>query len=154
MAQLHWSNDLDTGIAVIDKQHRRIIDYINELNTAAQDKTDLSTVKHVLAELVDYTISHFSFEEELQERAHYPFLKAHKRVHEIFTKRIAEFQKRVANGEDVTAEILSMLEIWLVNHIKGDDADYVESVKHMLQQEAPEEAERSWISKALNKFFG
>ena len=87
MAYLHWSSDLDTGIEVIDKQHRRIVDYLNELNSA-NEIGDSKATGHVLQELVDYTLTHFAFEEELQERAAYPFLKAHKRVHEIFTKRV------------------------------------------------------------------
>ena len=72
MAYLHWSNDLDTGIAVIDTQHRRIVDLINELNTA-NETGDPAVIKHVLNELVDYTLSHFTFEEELQLKANYPF---------------------------------------------------------------------------------
>jgi hemerythrin len=152
MSQLHWSNDLDTGIVVIDKQHRRIVDYINELS-AAHDKGDASVTSHVLNELVEYTLSHFSFEEELQEKANYPFLKAHKRVHEIFTRRVAEMQKRAANGEDVTDEVLSMLKIWLINHIKGDDADYVQSVKNTPGLEEPEEKSGSWLGNSLKKFF-
>jgi len=153
MAHLHWSNELNTGIEVIDKQHRRIIEYINELDTA-HESGDLTVVNHVLGELVDYTLSHFSFEEELQEKANYPFFKAHKRVHEIFTKRVAEFQKRAANGENVAPEILSMLKIWLINHIKGDDADYVESVVKSLGIEAKsEQPTGGWLGSALKKFF-
>ncbi len=98
MAYLHWSSDLDTGIDVIDKQHRRIVDYLNELNDA-NDNGDIQATNHVLSELVDYTMTHFAFEEELQEKAGYPFLKAHKRVHEIFVKRVAEFQARAAAGD-------------------------------------------------------
>jgi hemerythrin len=116
MAYLHWSSDLNTGIDVIDKQHQRIVDYLNELSEA-NDHGDLKATNHVIFELVDYTLTHFAFEEELQERASYPFLKAHKRVHEIFTKRVAEFQKRAEAGENVAPELLSMLKIWLVNHI-------------------------------------
>ncbi len=154
MAYLHWSKDLNTGIEVIDKQHRRIVEYINELNTA-NDTGDLSAVNHVLGELVDYTLSHFSFEEELQLKANYPFYKAHKRVHEIFTKKVAEFQQRAAKGENVAPEILSMLKIWLVNHIKGDDADYVESVIKSLGIEAKAAAPTGgWLGSALRKFFG
>ncbi len=152
MAQLRWTSDLDTGIEAIDKQHRRIIEYINILKTA-HDKADLSAVNNVLAELVDYTISHFSFEEELQQKANYPFLKAHKRVHEIFTRQVADLQQRAKNGDDVTAEILSMLEVWLVNHIKGDDADYVECVKRSLGLDEEKE-ERGWLGKTLKKFLG
>ncbi len=154
MAYLHWSKDLDTGIEVIDKQHRRIVDYINNLDSAIA-KADTAAVNHVLNELVDYTLSHFSFEEELQERAGYPFVKAHKRVHEIFVKRVAEFQKRAANGEDVAADILTMLQTWLVNHIKGDDADYAECVIKALGIEAQsaEPVASGWMSTALKKFF-
>jgi hemerythrin len=153
MAYLHWSSDLETGIEVIDHQHQRIVDYLNELNTA-NETGDQAATNHVLAELVDYTLTHFAFEEELQEKANYPFLKAHKRVHEIFTKRVAEFQQRAAHGENVAPELLSMLKIWLVNHIKGDDADYAESVKKMLGVEGGKKAEGGWLGSALKKFFG
>lgn len=154
MAYMEWSSDLDTGIAVIDTQHRRIVDLINELNTA-NESGDPKITNHVLAELVDYTVSHFSFEEELQLKANYPFYKAHKRVHEVFTKRVKEFQERAAAGENVTPELLSMLKIWLVNHIKGDDADYVEAVVQALGIELKKpEATGGWLGGLLKKFFG
>ena len=153
MAYLHWSNELDTGIEVIDKQHRRIVDLINELNTA-NEGGDPAVINHVLGELVDYTLSHFSFEEELQEKANYPFFKAHKRVHEIFTKRVAEFQKRAAGGENVAPELLSMLKIWLVNHIKGDDADYAACVKKNLNLEATSDNTGGWLGATLKRLFG
>ena len=153
MAYLHWSSDMDTGIEVIDKQHQRIVDYLNELDSA-NEGGDREVTNHVLKELVDYTLTHFAFEEELQEKAGYPFLKAHKRVHEIFTKRVAEFQQRAAAGENVTPELLSMLKIWLVNHIKGDDADYAESVKKMLGVQGEGKVAGGWLGSALKKFFG
>lgn len=153
MAYLHWSSDLDTGIESIDKQHQRILDYVNELNSA-NSAGDTAVTNRVLNELVDYTITHFAFEEELQEKAGYPFLRAHKRVHEIFAKRVAEFQKRAAAGENVAPEVLSMLKIWLVNHIKGDDADYAPSVKAMLGVEGSKDTTGGWLGSALKKFFG
>lgn len=154
MAHLHWSSDLDTGIEIIDRQHRRLIEYLNELNDAIGQR-DADGVKHVLDELVDYTLSHFSFEEELMEKANYPFFKAHKRVHEIFTKRVNEFLARAGRGEDVAPEIASMVKIWLINHIKGDDKDYVAVVTQSLGVEAKEvEPAGGWVGKALKKFFG
>jgi hemerythrin len=131
MAYLHWTKDLDTGIDDIDKQHRRIVDYINELNEA-NDAGELAATEHVLNKLVDYARNHFTAEEELLKKADYPYLKAHKRLHEMFIKRIAEFQHRVSSGENVIPELHSMLKTWLVNHIKGDDALYVESVNNSL----------------------
>lgn len=154
MAYLHWSGDLDTGIEVIDRQHQRIVAYLNELNEA-NDRGDRAATLHVLDELVDYTITHFAFEEELQEKANYPFLKAHKRVHEIFARRVTEFQKRAVAGENVAPELLSMLKIWLVNHIKGDDADYVECVTRNLGIATKTDIHTGgFLGAALKKFFG
>ncbi|MDH2916006.1 MAG: bacteriohemerythrin [Gallionella sp.] len=135
MAKLNWTTDLNTGIPVIDKQHQRIVDYINELDTARSDGHKREEIGKVIDELVDYTLSHFAFEESMQEEAHYPFLKAHKKVHELFVKRVGEYQERYKLGDDVSEELNNLLVTWLFNHIKRDDADYVESVKKNMQQE-------------------
>lgn len=129
MAAVAWNDDLNTGIGVIDKQHRRIVDYINQLHDAHTSGHAKEEIGKVIDELVDYTLSHFAFEESLQEEANYAFSKAHKKVHELFTKRVSDFRTRFAMGEDVSAELNNMLVTWLVHHIKRDDADYVASVK-------------------------
>ncbi len=135
MAKMNWSPELDTGIEVIDKQHRRILDYINQLDEAHASGHEKEQVGIVIDELIDYTLSHFSFEEALQEEAHYQFAKPHKKVHELFTKRVGDFRTRFQMGEDVTEELHHLLVTWLINHIKRDDADYVASVKANLQNQ-------------------
>ena len=151
MAYMQWTEDLNSSIKVIDDQHRRIVDYINELDRV--DKTgNAEELKFVLEALVDYTLTHFQFEEELMTRAEYPFFKAHKRVHEIFKRRIDTFLQRAAEGENVTPELLEMLKVWLSSHIKGDDRDYVEAVSAVLGAEDHEHA--GWLSSTLSKLFG
>ncbi len=151
MAYMQWTEDLETGIQVIDDQHKRIIGYINELHHASETGS-ATEVQEVLEGLLDYTITHFQFEEELQARANYPFLKAHQRVHEIFMKRIATFRERANNGENIIPELLSMLKVWLSSHIKGDDRDYVESVRKITGSDEKENA--GWLNTTLKKFFG
>ncbi len=151
MAYMQWTPDLETGIQVIDTQHKRIIDFINELDDATQTG-NMEEINQVLEGLLDYTITHFEFEESLQEKANYPFFKAHKRVHEIFMKRIATFRERAGKGENVAPELLSMLKIWLTSHIKGDDRDYIESVKKVTSSEDKEQV--GWLNSTLKKFFG
>ncbi len=150
MAYMQWVPELETGIDIIDEQHRRIVDYINELDQARQTG-NANDVKHVLEKLVDYTITHFQFEEELQERAGYPFVKAHRRVHAIFTKRVGTFQARARTGEDVVPELMSMLKVWLSSHIKGDDRDYVASVKMVAGGGDQESA--GWLASTLKRLF-
>jgi hemerythrin len=128
MAHIEWTNDLDTGIDVIDNQHKRIVEYINKLDDTRQTH-DLEEVGKVLDELVDYTLSHFTFEESLMEEAGYPFINAHKRVHELFVRRVSDYLQRFKMGEDISEELLNTLKAWLINHIRNDDNDYSESVR-------------------------
>jgi hemerythrin len=135
MARVFWTSQLNVGIEVIDQQHRRIVEYINQLEDAASQGHTQNVISALINELVDYTVSHFGFEESLQEEAGYPFIKAHKKVHELFTRRIAEFQARMDKGEDITEELNTLLVSWLLNHIKSDDADYASTVRTYLQQD-------------------
>jgi hemerythrin len=133
MAKFVWTSQFDIGIDVIDQQHRRIVDYINHLDDAHSSGYSKKEIGDLVTALVDYTISHFGFEESLQEEAGYPFVKAHKRVHELFTRRVAEFQNRLSNNENIADELNKLLVIWLASHIKGDDSDYAEYVRQYLQ---------------------
>ncbi len=125
---LVWSDELNTGIAEIDRQHRRIVDYINRLE-AAQLKKNSRAVQEVVSACIDYTSTHFSYEEQLQQEAGYEFLDVHRKVHALFTHRIAEYERRLRAGDEVADELHDMLARWLINHIKLDDADYVGAVK-------------------------
>jgi hemerythrin len=50
MDNFKWSADLDLGIDVIDSQHRRIVDYINEINVAIRQQ-DVAMVFDVMERL-------------------------------------------------------------------------------------------------------
>jgi len=128
-----WTDDLDTGIDVIDKQHRRIVDYINDLEVA-NASGNKESVRRVLDDLVDYTMSHFAFEESLQEEAGYKYAKPHKKVHDLFVRRVNDYVERFRLGEDVSDGLHQMLTSWLINHIKRDDADYVGAVRVSMEQ--------------------
>jgi hemerythrin len=82
---MKWLKEYELGIDAIDNQHKRIVEYINELEKA-HGLGNEGYITFVLDGLVDYTLTHFQFEEGMQEKAGYPFLKAHKRIHAIYIK--------------------------------------------------------------------
>lgn len=123
-----WTADLNTGIDVIDQQHQRIVEFINHLEKAQITKK-MDAIKQVVEDCFDYTLSHFTFEESLQEEAGYLYCKPHKKVHELFIRRLSEYKERMDLGEDVGEELHQLLSRWLISHIKRDDADYVGAVK-------------------------
>lgn len=147
---INWTIDLDTGIEVIDHQHRQILDFINQLE-AANTSHDKAKIKDVIEACVDYTLSHFAFEESLQEEAGYKYCKPHKKVHELFTRKVAEYQQRFDMGDDVADELHGMLSRWLVNHIKRDDADYVAAVKtnmiDIVKEKEVKQETKGWFSR-------
>ena len=147
-----WTSDLNTGIDVIDNQHKEIVNFINQLEDAIA-KSDPTAVGNVLAELVNYTLSHFAFEESMQEEAGYKFSKPHKAIHDVFVKRVAQYQEKHALGEDVTEGLHSMLCTWLVHHIKRDDMAYVNDVKKLVADKSQNEEQKGWLTRSIGKFF-
>ena len=151
---ISWTNDLDTGIEVIDRQHRKIVDYINQLERASQQH-DRAIVGRVLAELVDYTLSHFAFEESLQNQARFKFAKIHKSLHDMFARDVADYQARHQAGEDVAAQISDMLGHWLLSHIKREDQKFVADVETQaaFRHAVADETAGSWLDRTLKTFF-
>lgn len=144
-----WDKSLNTGIEVIDNQHKRIVEYINQLEDSIAVK-DRNAIGQIVDECADYTMSHFAFEESLQEEAGYQYFKPHKKVHELFARRVGEYQSRFKAGEDIGDELHDMLSRWLINHIQKDDADYVAAVKaNMIGIVEKKKKEGGW----LKRFF-
>ena len=131
MEIIQWSPTLETGIDVIDQQHKRIVDYINALRIA-QVKGDRGAVAKTIDDVIDYTQSHFGFEEALMEDAGYPLLNAHKRVHELFIRRVAVLHQRFKSGEDIAQDLHNVLARWLITHIQTEDRHYVGAVKEKM----------------------
>ncbi len=97
--------------------------------------------------LVDYTMTHFAFEEDLMERSGYPLSESHKKVHSSFTANINKLVKQHESGKDITRRLLSTLQIWLTNHIKNDDKDYSSDVKKMQNKN------KGWIKRTVGRLF-
>ncbi len=151
MAHIEWNADLEIGIGVIDGQHRRIVDYINTLSELG-DHPDRSIVGEVIDDLVDYTFSHFAFEEALMEEAGYDSLAVHKMTHEGFSRQISDFKQRFENGEDVAQALGELLRTWLIDHIVTDDRSYAPLVKGKMPG-IKNKDRGSWLSNTVTRFF-
>ncbi len=157
---LEWTPDLSVGIDVIDGQHKRIVDYVNQLHEA-RIRRDRGAIAGIIEELVDYTLSHFSFEEVMMEQANYRFLKAHQKIHALFIRRVESYQQRFKSGEDVetvATDMQATLVAWLMNHIRREDMDYAEPIRAALgeglRKPVAEEVGSGWLVATLQRIFG
>ena len=122
MALINWSNMLSTGFAEQDKQHKKLIDLINQLNDAMQSGHSVAIMGNVLTELVDYTVLHFGYEEKLMSLHNYEDTLAHKAEHAKFVQTANDFKSKFECGNAlITVEIMNFLRDWLVNHIMKTD---------------------------------
>lgn len=147
--KMRWQPEYDTGIEVIDDQHKRILDYINEIEDV-RTSHDRVRIREVLDNIIDYTQSHFTFEESLQEEANYKYSIPHKRVHDLFIKKIENYRDRFLMGQEIEGELHQVLTKWLINHIQHDDADYVGSVKENMQgiiREKEKKKGKNWFAR-------
>jgi len=151
MAYLDWKDELNTGISVIDGQHKRIVTYINQLHDVNESNAD-SDVTEIITALVDYTISHFAFEESLLEDAGYKILTEHVHKHDDFRNKIYAFKKSAEAGESVAEALLELLHDWLFGHILTEDGQYVPVVSQYLDKlEADQNS--GWLKKRVKDFF-
>ena len=144
-----WSSEYNTGIDVIDDQHRRILEYINAIEHVKHSH-NRDEMRQVIVDIIDYTQSHFTFEESLQEEANYKYRIPHKRVHDLFIKKIDMYRERFEMGHTVEDELHEILSKWLINHIRHDDADYVGAVKENMIgiiKENEKKKGKNWFSR-------
>ena len=121
-----WDVSYDVGVPSVDKQHRHLVDLINNLyNACLGEKAELEeTFRDVMKELVDYVMIHFKDEESIMEEINYPGLKEHKQKHEKFVKEILESVNAYRNGKQfVPNAFVRFLRDWLFNHILLTDKE-------------------------------
>lgn len=146
MAHIRWSDDLNTDIREIDDQHKQLVEYVNELYDAIVHNNRKS-VGFVLEQLIDYTQFHFSFEEEVMQIHEYEYMIPHKRIHDLFVKRVGHYKERFDSGEDIAVELHQLLKRWLVNHIAHDDQNYAIFIREqrLLEAQQAQKKDRSLV---------
>jgi hemerythrin-like metal-binding protein len=130
MAYFDWNGKLETGIAIIDEQHKKLISLVNELHEAMRNRKAKDVVAHILKELGDYTTYHFSVEEKAFEKRGYPNRAEHEKLHADLIAQLSELMQKQAKGElAISIDVLDFLTQWVTNHIMKEDMKYVPFLK-------------------------
>mgnify|MGYP001815610560 CR=1 FL=1 len=122
---LVWKDDYSVGIEAMDNDHKKLLNLINQLQTATDYYTGQEFEKKALDELVDYTKTHFSREETLMQENNYAELEDHKEQHRLMITKVDELLKAYENNPEVAIkDALDYLKNWLIRHINGTDKEY------------------------------
>lgn len=136
--QFKWSEEYMLGVLFVDRQHKRLVELIIDLNQvsvkvskAQQGHNFRWDIERILDELFQYTKIHFFEEEAMMSWYQYPWIKAHKKVHADFVRKVDEARKQFSSSEgamEVTDKLSLFLQEWLVSHILRIDKRLVEFV--------------------------
>ena len=122
-----WKPAYSVKIARMDEDHQKLFALMMEMYTALNKTRGNDEAKRVLGELKEYTLTHFSREEELMKKHNYPDFESHLAQHEAIKKKINEFEGEFdSSSTEVSKDVLRYLQDWLVNHIQGTDKQYSE----------------------------
>lgn len=88
MARYEFTSSLETGNAIIDKEHRELIGAVNKLLDACGNGGALDQVDQTVKFLNEYVERHFLHEEQLQQKSGYPGYAAHKSFHDSYKKTL------------------------------------------------------------------
>lgn len=123
MIAISWDDSYSVHVESIDKQHKKIMRLINDLNRIKSDDTD--KLETALSSLSDYTREHFEYEESFLEKFHYPFYETHREKHDSFLKTIDQAQREIRHSHTAyRSKVINTLVFWLKNHIIKEDKQY------------------------------
>lgn len=132
MGVITWRRQLSVGQPSIDEDHKHLIGYLNELDTALNARTFYAArVAQILVKLLEYTRDHFGREEKIMQLVQYPKIDDHVRQHREAVKMLGDLSNVFA--QDPTHQnaerIYNFTANWLVNHIIMQDTQLTPYVR-------------------------
>ncbi|HUJ27630.1 MAG TPA: bacteriohemerythrin [Myxococcales bacterium] len=125
MAFVQWSPEYAVGVEEFDRQHQAWVALINRMHEAMRRGEGRKLVGSVLAEVVQYTRTHFLDEERAMEAARYPGLSEHRAAHAAFIRNVHQLQKAYESGDlGVSIDVADQLSGWFFRHIREMDQAY------------------------------
>lgn len=120
-----WSTTLDTGLPAVDRQHRTLVQMLNDYAQAVARLEGQERLSTLLRQMNEYTVFHFTDEEDAMRRRGYPDLPRHQVEHRGYIAYLESLHRRVRQGEFVSSlEVLTYLRDWLTHHIQSHDQDF------------------------------
>ena len=120
-----WKDEYNIGIEEVDKQHRELMDQINRLSSAVSHGLDASEIISAITFLAEYVGRHFQTEDNLMVEFKYPFIKEHRKQHQIFKEYFDKLRHAIDRISDnklfLSFRIQVFLVDWLINHTTKTD---------------------------------
>ena len=129
-ATLEWGPSWFTGNDVIDADHKMLVMYVNDLNTAMLEGKGNDVAADILTKLVNYTRDHFAREQIIWDQGGLESLPQHIKTHDDLVAKVVAFQQEFISGKAaLTGDLMSFLRQWLISHVFKTDKAGVAEIK-------------------------
>ncbi|GHS96133.1 hemerythrin [Synergistales bacterium] len=128
-----WNSSLETGIKLVDEQHKQLFDTADELLDADGD----DKIKKALDFLASYITKHFTDEQKLHASVSYPKAAVHKGYHDEYVKTFKKFQEQYNKEGATLSNKMAANKIvvgWLKDHIMVHDKEFTKYYKEKTAQ--------------------
>lgn len=120
-----WNANFETGVPVVDEQHRKLVHLLNRLAGHLAQQSMPVILDQVFNELAEYAVYHFQTEEEIWE-THFSsdaWYTGHKHTHEVFLSSVMELKAMGSHQplSTVVEQVIKFLTHWLAFHILDSD---------------------------------
>ena len=131
MEQISWTDDLRTGNALIDGDHRKLVGLVNALCAAMAQAPANDGMSAAMNDLIVYSKEHFGREETEMKRIQYVASLAHASEHAKLIKQAVELKSMLDAGGMINVVAVSgFLCEWLRHHILTADKKLAIALKN------------------------
>ncbi len=126
------TQDLMTGIPVIDKQHELFFKKVNDFLVYSSTNQSMPHCEKMLKDFHDYAKGHFSTEEQFMLKYKYPELEKQRKEHREYLIKVDKLMilfKQTGNTTDFVRKVQIEVINWFKNHILTYDKVMVKFLK-------------------------
>ena len=130
MKIIKWEDTYRLEIDMFDIQHQYLIKLLNMANSAISLNHNISEIRSISQELLEYTDYHLKSEEEMMKITGYNKLYLHHTEHDIIRNRLAELKVcMVAFDIRYYTDVSHYIEEYYLNHVLIFDKEFADFVK-------------------------
>lgn len=123
--RLQWNNEWNSGNEDVDKEHKELLELLNDLINAAIMEMDFEKSLEKLDALIDRTIKHFDREEEILKDIGYKDYDKHSKIHKNLIGKVFQLKQCYENRELNPSAFFSFLaDDVVIGHLINEDIQF------------------------------
>ncbi|MHC1702100.1 MAG: bacteriohemerythrin [Humidesulfovibrio sp.] len=126
---IEWDDALTLGDETIDRQHKRLVELINQMDDNRDAPDREMQVMRCITCMYLHAKEHFWDEEAFMARVGYPDRDRHAELHRQFVRRTHELTDCCLTDDAPYIELLDFLVAWFKDHVATEDLRLVAFAK-------------------------